>query len=159
MSVSKKGDPMNKKQFGIILVCTIIFAFLGGILSQGLISGSSAAAQAKGKEKQPEGIDAYLMKENLFIGVVEKGKFYVLAPGQRLPFSIRLTGIQMQEARPPETQEINLKEYEGKAIVVNGHDGGGWIYRAAVVDSGGLLVTLLVKQVFGTTKPEGKSDS
>ena len=147
---------MNKKQFGIILVCTIIFAFLGGMLSQGLISGSAAAAHARSEEKQQAGIDAYLLKENLFIGVVEKGRFYVLAPRRPSPVPIRLTGIQMQEARPPGTQEINLKKYEGKAIIVYGHDGGGWIYRAAVVDSGGPLVTALVKQVFGTTKPEGK---
>jgi hypothetical protein len=148
---------MNKKQFGIILVCMIIFAFLGGMLSQGLISVSSAAAQAKGKEKQPEGLDGYLLKENLFIGLVEKGRFYILAPNQPFPIPIRLTGIQMQEALPPEAQEINLEKYEGRAIIVNGHDGGGWIYRATVKDSGGLLVTLLVKQLFGTTKAERKS--
>ncbi len=156
MSVTKKGGSMNKKQFGMILVCTIIFAFLGGMLSRGLISGSPAAAHARGKEKQQAGIDAYLLKENMFIGVVEKGKFYVLAPRRPLPIPIRLTGIQMQEARPPETQEIILNKYEGKAVIVYGHDGGGWIYRAAVVDSGGLLVTALVKQVFCPTKPEGK---
>jgi len=150
---------MNKKQFGIIMVCTIIFAFLGGILSQGLISGSPAAANARSEEKHQAGIDAYLLKENLFIGVVEKGRLYVLAPQRPLPIPIRLTGIQMQEARPPETQEINLKKYEGRAVIVNGHDGGGWIYRASVVDSGRLLVTALVKQVFSTTKPEGKKDS
>ena len=156
MSVTKKRGPMNKKQFGIILVCTIIFAFLGGILSQGLISGSPAAAHARSEEKHQADIDTYLLKENLFISVVENGKFYVLAPRRPLPIPIRLTGIRMQEARPPETQEINLKEYEGKAVIVYGHDGGGWIYRAAVVESGGLLVTALVKKVFGTTKPEGK---
>ncbi len=147
---------MNKKQFGIILVCTIIFAFLGGMLSPGLISGSPAVVHARSEEKHQAGIDAYLLNENLFIGVVEKGKFYVLAPRRPLPVPIRLTGIQMQEARPPETQEINLKKYEGRAVIVNGHDSGGWIYRAAVVDNGGLLVTALVKQVFSTTKPEGE---
>jgi hypothetical protein len=60
-----------------------------------------------------------------------------------------LTRIQMQEARPPETEELNLTEHEGQAIMVRGHDGGGWIYSAEVIDQAGPILTMVVQQVFG----------
>jgi hypothetical protein len=144
---------MTKKQFAVIIFCTILFAFFGGIISNSIFSGVSAAAQEPALEKtaRDAGIREYLLKENLFIGIVKSGRFHLLAPRSSSPLTvgIRLTGIQMQEARTPESAELNLENYEGKAVMVHGHDGGGWIYRAAVVDSGGPLVTALVKQVFG----------
>jgi len=144
---------MTKKQFAVILFCTIFFAFLGGIVSNSIFSGDPVTAQEQPQEKAAPraGIQEYLLKENLFIGLVESGKFHLLAPRPSSPLSavIRLTGMQMQEARPPESDELNLEPYEGKAVMVHGHNGGGWIYRAAVVDSGGPLVTALVIKVFG----------
>lgn len=83
------------------------------------------------------------------LGIVGNGKFRLLWPGTGLPGGVRLTSISMQEARPPETGELNLSEYEGCAIAVQGHDGGGWIYQATVIDKGGPIVTALVQQVFG----------
>ena len=143
---------MTKKQFAVIIFCTILFAFLGGIVSNSILSGVSAAAQeqAPAKAARDTGIQEYLLKENLFIGIVKSGRFHLLAPRSSSPLTvgIRLTGIQMQEARPPESAELNLEKYEGKAVMVHGHDGGGWIYRAALVDSGGPLLTLLVMNAF-----------
>jgi len=144
---------MNKKQLVVIFFCTILFAFLGGIVSNHIFSAKPLAAQEQAPEKaaQGAGIQEYLLKENLFIGIVKNGKFHLLAPRPSSPLSaaIRLTGIQMQEARPPESDELNLEKYEGKTVMVHGHDGGGWIYRAEVVDSGGPLVTALAVKVFG----------
>jgi hypothetical protein len=144
---------MTKKQFAVIFFCTILFAFLGGIVSNSLFTGVPAAAQEKepAKAAQSPGIQEYLLKESLFIGIVKSGKFHLLAPRSSSPLTaaIRLTGMQMQEARPPESAELNLEKYEGKAVMVHGHDGGGWIYQAAVVDSGGPLVTALAVKVFG----------
>ncbi len=40
----------------------------------------------------------------------------------------------MSAAIPPEAGELDLSLYEGKVIVVQGHDGGGWIYSASVVE-------------------------
>jgi hypothetical protein len=144
---------MTKKQFAVIIFCTILFAFFGGIVSNSIFSGVSAAGQEQAPAKAGQGasIQEYLLKENLFIGIVKRGRFHLLAPRSSSPLTaaIRLTGIQMQEARTPESAELNLEKYEGKAVMVHGHDGGGWIYRAAVVDSGGPLLTILVKQVFG----------
>ena len=135
---------MNKKQFAVTLVCTVVFAFLGGVLSGGFFQGSAMMAQ----EKQAVATGGFSLEEGLFIGVVEKGKFRVLVPQQSLGGFARLTEIQMQEARPPESAELYLEKYEGKAIMVSGHDGGSWIYRAAVIDSGGPLMTALVRKVF-----------
>jgi hypothetical protein len=143
---------MTKKQFAVIFICTILFAFFGGIVSNSIFSGDPVMAQDQAKEKaaQDTGIQAYLLKECLFIGMVKSGKFHLLAPRSSSPLdaAIRLTGIQMQEARPPESDELNLEKYEGKAVMVHGHDGGGWIYHAAVVDSGGPLLTALVMKAF-----------
>ena len=50
---------------------------------------------------------------------------------------------------PPETGELDLTQYEGSAIAIQGHDGGGWVYSAKVIDKGGPIVTALVLQVFG----------
>ena len=144
---------MTRKQFAVIIFCTIIFAFFGGIVSNSIFSGVPAAGQeqAPAKTGQAAGIQEYLLKENLFIGIVKSGRFHLLAPrsSSLSTVGIRLTGIQMQEARTPESAELNLEKYEGKAVMVHGHDGGGWIYRAAVVDSGGPLVTALVMKVLG----------
>jgi hypothetical protein len=57
----------------------------------------------------------------------------------------------MQEAMPPEARELNLAEYEGQAIMVCGHDGGGWIYSAEIIDVAGPILTAVVQQVFGET--------
>ena len=86
--------------------------------------------------------------EQIFIGIVEKGKFKLVVPKPSPLVEVRLTSIQMQEARPPESGELDLSEYEGNAIAVQGY-GGSWIYSAKVIDSGGPIVTALVKKVFG----------
>jgi hypothetical protein len=144
---------MNKKQFTVIFFSTILFAFLGGIVSSSLFTGVPAAAleQEPAKIAQSSGIHEYLLKESLFIGIVKSGKFHLLAPRSSSPLTaaIRLTGISMQVAQPPESAELNLEKYEGKAVMVHGYDGGGWIYQAAVVDTGGPLVTTLALKVFG----------
>ena len=143
---------MTKKQFAVIIFCTILFAFFGGIVSNSIFSGEPVSAQEQAPDKavRGAGVQEYLLKENLFIGIVKSGKFFLLAPRpcSALEARIRLTGIQMQEARPPESAELNLEQYEGKTVMVHGHNGGGWIYRAAVVDSGGPLLTALVINEF-----------
>lgn len=145
---------MTKRQFILILMCTIVFAFIGGLFSNSIFSGSVSTLKAENKVNNKKGnvaiIQEYLLKENLFIGLVENGKFKCLVPRLSSSISpyIRLTQIQMQEARPPDSMEIYLDQYEGKAIMVNGMDGGGWIYKASIVDKGGQLMAALVKEVF-----------
>ena len=62
---------------------------------------------------------------------------------------MRLTSMGMQVAMPPESEEIDLSKYEGQALMVQGHDGGGWIYSATVIDQAGPILTAVVQQVFG----------
>jgi hypothetical protein len=83
---------------------------------------------------------------NHVLGIVQDGSFQPLAPRG---LSARLTTIQMQAAMPPESGELDLAEYEGKAIMVRGHDGGGWIYSAEVIDQAGPILTAVVQRVFG----------
>ena len=55
----------------------------------------------------------------------------------------------MQAAQFPESAEVNLKENEGRAIAIQGHGSGDWIYSASVIDSAGPIVTAMVQSVFG----------
>jgi hypothetical protein len=135
---------MSRKQFTVVLACTVLFSLIGGALSVELFHSAPLKAD-QGLFSSPR---QFKLPDGHFIGVVEKGKFQVLEPRRPLSIPIRLTRIQMQEARPVESAEIDLRQYEGKAILVTGHDGGSWIYRAEVVDRGGPLLTLLVKKAF-----------
>jgi hypothetical protein len=83
------------------------------------------------------------------LGIVENGRFKRLEPGGPLGDFLRLTSIQRQEARPPESGEVNLTEYEGKAIMVSGYVDSGWVYSAAVIDEAGPILTAVVQKVFG----------
>ena len=84
----------------------------------------------------------------ILIGMVQSGQFKPLTP-KAIGGSVRLTTIPMQAAQSPESAEVHLTEYEGKAIAVQGHAGGGWIYSASVIDNAGPIVTVLVQSVFG----------
>jgi hypothetical protein len=86
---------------------------------------------------------------NQFLGIVTDGSLKSLRPA--LSPGKRLTAIAMQEAITPEARELNLDEYEGKVIMVRGHDGGGWIYSAEVIDVAEPILTAVVQQVFGET--------
>ncbi len=84
-----------------------------------------------------------------FLGIVQNGEFLILTT----PFSgghkVMLTSIPMQAAENPENNKLDLKEYEGAAIMVKGHASGKWIYSAEVVEKGSLILTELVKHLFG----------
>jgi len=77
---------------------------------------------------------AWSQGDEVFLGVVENGLFKLLSPCTPLGCFARLTSIFMSAAIPPEAGELNLSLYEGKVIVVQGHDGGGWIYSASLVE-------------------------
>ncbi len=141
---------MNKKQFALTLICTVVFAFVGGAVSNALFHGSAVMAQ---KPVLFGGGNQFRLPEGQFIGLVQKGKLKFIVPNRPIALPIRLTRIQMQEARPADSEEINLKEYEGKVIMFSGHDGGTWIYRAEIIDSGGPLLAALAQKVFGKPGP------
>ena len=84
-----------------------------------------------------------------FIGIVRDGRFLLLAPRPALGVPVGLTSIPMQAAQPPDSAELDLTSYEGRAIMVSGHDGGGWIYSATVISMAGPILTAVVQEVFG----------
>ena len=58
-----------------------------------------------------------------------------------------MTGIPMQAAVSPESEELDLARYEGRVILVRGHDGGGWIYSATVIVKAGPILSAVVRLV------------
>ena len=67
------------------------------------------------------------------VGLVQGGDFLPVDQVLGATFPARLTGMPMQAARAPESEAIDLSAYEGQAIAVWGHGGGGgWIYSAQV---------------------------
>lgn len=83
-----------------------------------------------------------------FLGIVENKKFKLVFPKSGPDIYVRLTSIPMQAAQSPESAELDLSTYQGKAIMVRGHDGGGWIYSAEVIDEAGPILTVVVQQLF-----------
>lgn len=97
----------------------------------------------------------YMSSPNQFLGIVRKAKapstglqLQLLIPDSQFGRFRKLTDIQMQEARPPEAGELDLTEYEGKVIMINGQDGGRWIYSASIIDAAGPILTAVVNKVF-----------
>lgn len=88
-------------------------------------------------------------ENNQFLGIVKNGQLQLLQPEDLTGTTVWLTRIQMQEARSEDSAEIDLTEYEGKAIIVRGHQSGEWIYSAEVTDQAGPILAAVVQKLFG----------
>jgi len=111
-----------------------------------------AACQRRYSARQPTPIPTRRGEMNgdqQFIGIVQNGHFQLLSPSRLAGIPTRLTRIPMQAAQSPDSAELELGAYEGKAIMVRGHSSGGWIYSAEVIDEAGPILTVVVQQVFG----------
>ena len=87
-----------------------------------------------------------------FLGIVEGGRFSILLPRPQC-CTVRLTRIMKPASIADElvaSHEINLEEYEGKAIMVTGSlpEHKGWLYEASVIDQSGPILTEVVKELF-----------
>ena len=87
-----------------------------------------------------------------FLGIVEGGRFSILLPRPQC-CTVRLTRIMKPASIADElvaSHEINLAEYEGKAIMVTGSlpEHKGWLYEASVIDQSGPILTEVVKELF-----------
>ena len=85
---------------------------------------------------------------DLFLCTVKNGEIMVLLPESEAGNAVRLTEMPMQKAVAPEVQEISVKKHEGKAIMVEGHSSGGWIYSAELIETAGPILSALVQKVF-----------
>lgn len=90
------------------------------------------------------GVDQWF-GDQWFLGIVREGEFLPLAPSTLFGAPVRLTGIPMQAAVSPESEELDLARYEGRVILVRGHDGGGWIYSATVIVKAGPILSAVVR--------------
>lgn len=135
---------MKRKQFTILILSTIIAAFTGGALMVAFGLGTPVSAQNLAILPHPE----FTLPDGCYIGIVTEGKVHILYPKPSFIVPVRLTEIQMQEARSVESGEINLLPYEGNAVMFSGVHGGTWIYETKLLDHGSPLLTALVKKVF-----------
>jgi hypothetical protein len=88
-----------------------------------------------------------------FLGIVENGRFSILIPRPQC-CTVKLTRISKPASIAEElvaSHEINLSEYEGKAIMVTGAlpEHKGWLYEANVIDQAGPILSEVVKEIFG----------
>lgn len=117
-----------------------VFVAIAAVLMVALSAALSAVLLATPARAEPSRL----------IGLVEDGRFLPLAEdgegvdGAALGF--RLTRIARQEARSVESGEIDLGDYEGAAILVQGVAEGGWIYEAEILDRASPIVTELIRQ-------------
>jgi hypothetical protein len=81
------------------------------------------------------------------LGMVKDGQFTVLSPKTDKGKIVKVTVDSMAVDRP--IQEKDLKEYEGRAIMVQGDYRGDTIYLAQIIDEAGPISTALVREVYG----------
>lgn len=82
------------------------------------------------------------------LALLRKELFDFFYPNSESQNDVRLTSVGMQDSLQPENGELNIIEYEGNAIAIQGHSSGGWIYSASIIDTGDPIVTVLVHKVF-----------
>ena len=80
--------------------------------------------------------------------MVNDGKLMIPPSESEAGNVVWLTEMPMQESMPPEAQEISVKKHEGKAIMVKGRYGGGWIYSTEMIDIVSPIRSALVQKVF-----------
>ena len=86
-----------------------------------------------------------------YLGIIEAGRFKLLMPDAIAGTHRRLTTIRMQNAQPPELDEIHLDEYDGNVVLVGGYADEDWIWSADVIEVAGPILTILAKQMFEKT--------
>ena len=140
----RTGDASGERG---ILIAAVVVAVVLPVLPLGLAVLCPAAICGAASCLERSGRLGSLSGNDWFLAIVRVGEFQPLAPGSALGGSLRLTGIPMQAAVSPESEELDLARYEGRAVLIRGHDGGGWIYSAEVVARAGPILSALVRLV------------
>jgi hypothetical protein len=88
-----------------------------------------------------------------FLGLVQDSRFTVLVPEAAHCCSVRLTRLEqpaIPETEAVITHELNLSQYEGRAIMVRGSlpEYKGWLYEAQIVDEASPILTAVVNKIF-----------
>lgn len=85
--------------------------------------------------------------ESRMIGLAIYGRFRRLGGGP-VDRSPRLTTMPMQAARGPESDELFLDRFDGRALIIQGVDSGGWIYSAKVIAVFSPATTALLRYAY-----------
>jgi hypothetical protein len=83
------------------------------------------------------------------MGLVRQGELVLSVPSGRLESSVRLTRTPSHAAEAAKAEEIDLSQYEGRALMVRGDDQGRWIHSAEVVDVAGPILSAVVERLSG----------
>lgn len=83
------------------------------------------------------------MQEGSRIGLVREGKLFPMDKKD----SVNVTDMSMAEGS--EITPMNLVEYEGKVIMISGHDAGDWIYSAKIEDVANPILSAVTLKLFG----------
>jgi hypothetical protein len=135
----------ERRGFRWVLVVVLLLSGLGWLW---LGTRDLLGAEASSAAPSAEALEEQLAEQGALLGLVRDGELSILAPASSAGGSARLTQIGMAESVSPESREIDLQPYEGCALVVRGHDGGGWIYEADILEESGPLLTVMVEQFF-----------
>ncbi|MDP6107599.1 MAG: hypothetical protein QGI33_04100, partial [Candidatus Brocadiia bacterium] len=133
-----------KRQFYIALAVLAVAGVFGGMVADRVVTQSATAQPAA---ELPAAADEADLRDQM-LGIVVDGEFQRVAKGEALAVTTRLTSIQMQAAIAPEAAELDLRAFEGRAVMVAGIDGGGWVYEAAVIDYAGAILTEVVMETY-----------
>lgn len=111
--------------------------------NQQLTSSSDHSTHTSEKTEPIPGADT-----DKFLGVVKNGEFQCLWPKLTTAVPFKLTTISMMAAMAPDAAKLDLSQYEGCAIMVQGHGDTEWIYDAHIIDNTGPIFTTVVRHVF-----------
>jgi hypothetical protein len=83
------------------------------------------------------------MVEGKIIGLVRDRKFFPMDKKDSVNVS------EMSMAAASDITPMKLDEYEGKVIMISGHDAGDWIYSAKVEDIASPILSAVTLKLFG----------
>ena len=118
------NNPRHTRRLSLLAIGLVLLLLLFSVLGA---AGHVAWAQWRCSQDAEEG-------ESCYVGMVRDGRFQPWLPASAPRGTLlRLTSIHMQEARSPESGELDLRPYEGRLILLQGRDGGGWLYSARLI--------------------------
>ena len=125
-------------------VRALIFALIAVSLLA-LLGLIAAPAAIRGAVKPRLRLGAVATGETRTLGIVLGRALHPLEPLEAIDSLTRFTRLDMQMAMPPESAELDLRQYDGRAIVVQGREAGGWVYAAQVVAVASPWQTALIR--------------
>jgi hypothetical protein len=143
----KRGSLFSRRAFSWALIVVLVLSGLGWLWF-GIRDLTGAETAPQGASAPVPFVESQLTEQGALLGLAQGGELVILAPAGSAGGAARLTQISMVEGVGPESKEIDLQDYEGMMLVVRGHDGGGWIYEAEIVEQGGPLLTALAQRVY-----------